>query len=681
MMLDNPACHTNVLGVQKTGRLKGYVDLHTHPLANLAFGGKLFYGGVDVGSELRVDPDCHQNVRATSMEQALGHCNCVDGGWGTDNKCGDDLRKLVIHQLNQQTQPATDPSDDSRGAPDFNEWPAWNDLTHQKMWVDWLRRSYDGGLRVMVALAVNNRTLSEMVCGSGDTASDDKGSADLQIKEIISFVKRHSDFMEIALSSTDLERIVRENKLAVVVGIEIDNPGDFNKVSRLTTTEIEAEINRLFSEGVRYIFPIHLLDNPFGGTAAYEDLMNYSSFRESGHWWNLSWTNTSSYAFQKKTGILFSAGVRAKLGTSFNPPSYGTQPQGDTGQLNRLGLLDNGGFAIKAMMRHGMLIDIDHMSANTRSSVLQIAQNNTYPVNSGHNCLWHQSGNGRGTERNLAASEYKIIRKLHGMAGVGTGQFDAVSWAGKCIEILEAVPLTPEPANQPFVLALGTDTNGLCPGMPPRGTFFQSPVQNPFFRLTKSHPMMYLRPPNPPPNPSGGPFNTIQFMIFTGGDDLRKDSKVTATLFLASGSQEVITIKDHNIDGFKQYSNNGATASLRGPIHPKDLQQIVITLVQGTKQAQTADNWNVNYIAVSLLNRNAGAIIHYSDAYPRSSLGTRWFDYNIDGVAHYGMLPEFFLDVNNAPNGSNLLKNNLIYGADYFLQTWKICEAKKAHIQ
>jgi hypothetical protein len=41
-------------------RLRGFVDLHTHPLSNLAFGGKLIYGGVDVGSLLPSDPDCNQ---------------------------------------------------------------------------------------------------------------------------------------------------------------------------------------------------------------------------------------------------------------------------------------------------------------------------------------------------------------------------------------------------------------------------------------------------------------------------------------------------------------------------------------------------------------------------------------------------------------------------------------------
>lgn len=37
--------------------------------------------------------------------------------------------------------------------------------------------------------------------------------------------------------------------------------------------------------------------------------------------------------------------------------------------------------------------------------------------------------------------------------------------------------------------------------------------------------------------------------------------------------------------------------------------------------------------------------VHYSDEFPRSSLGTKWWDHNHDGVAHYGMLPDYPEDV------------------------------------
>ncbi|MGE5321290.1 MAG: hypothetical protein ACM3SW_00405, partial [Actinomycetota bacterium] len=127
-----------------SGRLRGFVDLHTHPMANLGFGGKLLYGGVDVGSLLPADPDCHHNVRATSEQQALGHDKSTHGGHDFfSNPCGDELRKAVIHGL-QSGLHGADESEDAYGYPTFAEWPVWNDLTHQKMWVEWIRRAYYG---------------------------------------------------------------------------------------------------------------------------------------------------------------------------------------------------------------------------------------------------------------------------------------------------------------------------------------------------------------------------------------------------------------------------------------------------------------------------------------------------------------------------------------------------------
>src|SRR6185295_1359549 len=53
-------------------RLKGWVDLHTHPMSNIAFGGKLFHGAPSVGSlmpsvQMPNDPGCRHDERATSI--------------------------------------------------------------------------------------------------------------------------------------------------------------------------------------------------------------------------------------------------------------------------------------------------------------------------------------------------------------------------------------------------------------------------------------------------------------------------------------------------------------------------------------------------------------------------------------------------------------------------------------
>jgi microsomal dipeptidase-like Zn-dependent dipeptidase len=553
LVMDSPLFHRNVLGPQKgPGRLRGFVDLHTHPMTNLAFGGKLFYGGVDVGSKLPADPDCHHNVRAKCMQQALGHDASTHGpplneathpthlDFSHLNPCGDLIRWQVIHVVQQQKTNVSsfDPSDDARGAPDFHEWPDYRDFTHQKMWVEWIRRSYEGGLRVIVALAVNNKTLADMTAGPGDGPNDDRASADLQLAELKAFVARHHDFMGIAYSPEDLEKLVRANKLAVVLGVEIDNIGNFNHVSPLTSEAISAEISRLYKEGVRYIFPIHLINNPFGGTATYQDIMNYSNYRETGHWWALRWEPTISYHFGQDSlpvTLMNIAAVVKKLGTQFHPPSYPKPAGGTTGQANSLGLLAHGEFAIREMMRHGMLIDIDHMSALSQTRAIGIAKKaGGYPLNSGHSELLVPPG---GSERNMTSANYAEIGKLHGMAGVGTVGVDAQSFVTMYGKVTQAM-------GKGAIAGFGTDTNGLQPGMPPR----------------------------------------------------------------------------------------------------------------------------------------RGSAVHYTDAFPKSRLGTRVWDYNSDGVAHYGMLPDFLEDARSLPNGKEVVDHGMMFGADYFLETWKKCEELKSSV-
>src|SRR5207237_683144 len=257
--------------------LRGFADLHAHPMVNLAFAGKLVHGGLDVGSLLTVDADCNKNLRAKSIGQALDRDNGTHGGYSIggavglgSNPCGDIFRNAIHGALQEGNHAAITP-DNAVGYPSFKDWPLWNDITHQKMWVDWVRRSYDSGQRVMVALAVNNYTIATGVAGDGDGPTDDRASADLQIAEIKTFVGRHNDFMEVAFTPDDLRRIIAANKMAIVLGVEIDNIGNFNKLpggggGKAT----HDEVLRLYNEGVRYIFPIHLIDNKFGGTAVYQ---------------------------------------------------------------------------------------------------------------------------------------------------------------------------------------------------------------------------------------------------------------------------------------------------------------------------------------------------------------------------------------------------------------------------
>ena len=82
-------------------RLKGWVDLHTHPMSNIAFGGKLFHGAPSVGSlmpamQMPGDPQCRRfDQRAISIAEALSQ----DGPTRGDvfqSKCGDSIRNALI---------------------------------------------------------------------------------------------------------------------------------------------------------------------------------------------------------------------------------------------------------------------------------------------------------------------------------------------------------------------------------------------------------------------------------------------------------------------------------------------------------------------------------------------------------------------------------------------------------
>ena len=521
-------------------RLRGWVDLHTHPMVHLGFGGKLVHGAPDVGSLIPADSRCQKRVRATSMEHALGADNSTHGGWGAfDNTCGDDIRKAVIDQL-QSSKDAVVTPDKARGAPDFAHYPKWNDITHQKMWIDWIRRAYDGGLRVMVALATHNQTLAAAVSGPGDGPTDDKGSADLQIDETKALVGRHRDFMEIADSAADVRRIVSANKLAIVLGVEIDNIGNFNRERSLTAAMISAELRRLHGKGVRYVFPIHVIDNKFGGTAIYENAFNLSNYRESGSFWSLKCAAPSDkIGFRvKNDGFDFAvATVKAtKLGVDIarNPPPPPTCPNG-IGHMNTRPLTAEGVIAVKEMMKLGMLIDIDHMSQLAADQTLALAEavpNGGYPIASGHNELRGASG----SENGRTPQQLQKIARLKGMVGVGCEGMDAHEFVRRYAEMA--------------LLAggragIGTDLNGLVKGPPPR----------------------------------------------------------------------------------------------------------------------------------------RGSRVVYDGSFPKSRSGSKEWDYNVEGVAHYGMLSDYIRDMRSAPNGNAVVDGSFMSAADVFAEMWERAEAQKDDVR
>jgi microsomal dipeptidase-like Zn-dependent dipeptidase len=442
--------------------LRGFVDMHTHPMVRWGFGEELFYGDVDGNPSL-----------------ALGSCNCKHNFVVPpfDGSCGDQniYRNKFVDEMDRKWGAPVHTK--TTGFPNFSEWPKHNSVLHQQMWVDWIRRAYEGGLRIMVALAVNNHCLADAAETSGP--NDDLRSMNIQIQRMREFVGRH-DFMEIALTAADVRRIVGANKLVVILGIEMDNIGNFYDpadrkggayISNPTETQMRNEVDRLYSLGVRYIFPIHLTNNAFGGSAIYEHGFNVANKYNTGRAFNVEAVDSRATGITFKLQNPFQAidnlGVLAMRftgtvipgnvmpNTRANYPEY-TDPGLSRGHRNTEPLTPLGRRAIRYMMEKGMLIDIDHCSEKAVNEILAIAQTNDYPVNSGHNGPRGTDGN----ENGRTDAQYTVIQRLGGMIGLGHGG-DANGFLSALRKVL--------PLSGNKQVCIGTDVNGLypLPGPPP----------------------------------------------------------------------------------------------------------------------------------------------------------------------------------------------------------------------
>jgi len=427
--------------------MTGYVDMHAHPRGDLAYGTELFFGKPygDMAVELK---DCKHD-----------HSSNL-------------LRAQLAIQTEKQNNP--DWKDGKIGYPDFATWPSWCSILHQQMWVDWIERAHRDGLNIMVALAVSSHCIASAAKTHGPQDDEQVMLNCIQgIKELVA----HSTFMEIALTPQDVRRIVASGKLAVILGSEMDNIGNFYSPAdhyksatfnpSPSNEQIQAELDKMWDLGIRYIFPVHLNNTIFGGTAIFMPTLNVANKFATGAEWIPEQVNT------KESGIAFhlthpGQGLNAVaklfmpllLPKDVNPGRKSNYTIWDTvagfGHRNSLGITDRGRFGISYMMKKGFLIDIDHMSEKMADEVLTIAMTHDYPVNSGHN----GPRGAAGAESGRTLKQYAQLKQLGGMVGLGHGA-NASDFVRTFHQVAEIMGYTH--------MAIGTDVGGFS-ALPQRDT-------------------------------------------------------------------------------------------------------------------------------------------------------------------------------------------------------------------
>ena len=175
--------------------LWGFADLHAHLMAHLTFGGNAFWGKT-------YDPE-HTGVEA--MEHVLGSCEPIHGGLVNVNP------EFGHHA--------------GGGWPDFIIWPRFTTLVHQQAYVDWIYRAYQGGLRLISCLAVNNELLGTH--SNPKLPTDDRSAIERQVmamKAMVANLDRQAggpgqSWLQIAYSAEEARAIIKANKLAIVLGV------------------------------------------------------------------------------------------------------------------------------------------------------------------------------------------------------------------------------------------------------------------------------------------------------------------------------------------------------------------------------------------------------------------------------------------------------------------------------
>lgn len=389
--------------------LWGMADLHNHQFANLGFGGTFFHGeAFNAGG---------------GVAAALPHCGARTrhGPAGVADNVGNILRGKFGHLVG--------------GFPEFDGWPRWDTVNHQQVYVDWLKRAVDGGLRLMVVRAVDSEVLCNVM--GRRFACDNMAAVERQVRaafDLQDFIDARNGgpgqgWYRIATTAAEAREAVSQGKLAVVLGVEVAdllNCAD----GGCTPAQVSSRLRALHSLGVRDVTPIHNLDNPFGATAIYNPLFQIGNLTVNGTMFALRDCAADGFEFRLDFAPSDTGQALEQMAALFGYaelPRLAALTKAMGAHCNARGLTPLGEHLLVEMMDLGMIIDVDHMSGRSIDQALTIAEqyaDGGYPVVSSHPGFQDTSRHGNNHEGQRTRAQLARIRALGGLVAPILSQGD-----------------------------------------------------------------------------------------------------------------------------------------------------------------------------------------------------------------------------------------------------------------
>jgi microsomal dipeptidase-like Zn-dependent dipeptidase len=488
---------------QAGGGILGFADIHNHQFADLAFGGRAIVGR-PFGP---IDAVLNKEICIINHGENHGLGDFMGGLLATRNV----IPLIYSNEGYDELSP-------------FEKWPAFWEVTHQKIYQSWLQRAVRGGLRLMVVFAVESPVLCNLTNHIFD-CDDEMASIKRQIDEA-NAMQRDIDkqnggigngWYRIVKTAAEARSVINEGKLAVVLGLETAHPFNCNGPD---CGNWPADFQKFWDLGVRHFFPIHQDNNTFGGASYFNGIIQ-GKVNGSNPVWGIVqpyrlWVEPCTYEFNAVAPLTLEL------------------PFG--GRCNIMGLTTEGKKLVLTLMDHGAMIDIDHMSDRSFSDTLDIAERYNYPVVASHAGFNKINNNDQDHEGQLTDNELARIQGVGGMVGLivnqgGTSQVDTYRRGdqhyvpyncGRSTEAL-AQPYYYALDHAPGMpIALGTDMNGPITQTAPRfgddacqgdirlgpGVIISGSLSYPFVPLAAPNELMYKAEERTPNRTKTWDFNT-----------------------------------------------------------------------------------------------------------------------------------------------------------------------------
>jgi microsomal dipeptidase-like Zn-dependent dipeptidase len=376
-----PEVEVNVRGapfVSKnlTDEVLGYDDAHNHTMSFEFLGGRVI---------------CGRPWHPYGVTFAL--VDCPDHGQHGET--------AVLEMVLSGGDPATGHSPE--GWPSFEGWPRPESLTHQQIYYKWLERAWRGGLRLMTTLLVENHALCTAYpykrnsCNEMDAVRLQAGD----MRKLERYIDAQNGgpgkgWLRIVTDPFQARQVIAEGKLAVILGIEVSTPFDCGikrDVPQCSEALIDQQLDQVYKLGVRQMELTNKFDNGMTGVTGDNGstgaIVNVGNLSETGQFWRMvtcpksmgARHDNAQYNLHDEAGTppeltgndSIIAGVAEVSGMSGVAPIYPPGPH-----CNVLGLTKLGEYAVRGLIKRGMIFDPDHMSALARMQAMKILREMGY---------------------------------------------------------------------------------------------------------------------------------------------------------------------------------------------------------------------------------------------------------------------------------------------------------------